>query len=142
MQSTNKPILGFDFGTKRIGVAVGQQLTATATPLPIIEAPNKQLKWQAISDLIAEWQPAALIVGIPLNMDGSEQEMTALAQKFCRQLEGRYNLPVYPVDERLTSVAVKEQIADGEIEQKASERYQQIDSLSAQMILQEWLNSI
>jgi putative Holliday junction resolvase len=135
-QDTNKPhtqtLLGFDYGRKRIGVAVGQRLTGSATPLTTIQAHAGQPDWTAISHLIAEWKPDALVVGIPYHMDGSEQDMSRAAQRFCRQLEGRYGLPVYPAEERLSSYVVETGLRAGA---KAAE----IDPFSAQVILQDWL---
>jgi len=123
-------LLGFDYGRKRIGVAVGQRLTATATALTTVRAREGKPDWPAISRLVAEWQPQALVVGIPYHMDGSEQNMTRDAQRFCRQLEGRYGLPVYRAEERLSSYIVEAGLPAGDRE---------IDPLAAQVILQDWL---
>src|SRR5210317_2145775 len=102
-----KTLLGFDYGRKRIGVAVGQQVTQSATALTTVSARDGKPDWPAITRLIEEWKPDALVVGIPYHMDGSEQDMTRAAQRFCRQLEGRYRLPVHPADERLSSFIVE-----------------------------------
>jgi putative Holliday junction resolvase len=125
-------LLGFDYGRKRIGVAVGQTLTASATALTTVQARDGRPDWQAISRLIADWKPGALVVGIPYHMDGAEQAMTADAQRFCRQLEGRYGLPVHRAEERLTSYVVESGLAHN------TDR-RTIDPLSAQVILQDWL---
>jgi putative Holliday junction resolvase len=125
-------LIGFDYGRKRIGVAVGQQLTGSATPLTTVSAHNSKPDWASISRLIAEWKPDALVVGIPYHMDGSEQEMTKAAQRFCRQLEGRYNLPVHRAEERLSSYVVEAGLPAGA-------KGRAIDPLSAQVILQDWL---
>ncbi len=125
-------LLGFDYGRKRIGVAVGQTLTASATALTTVQARDGRPDWPAISHLITEWDPGALVVGIPYHMDGTEQDMTANAQRFCRQLEGRYGLPVHRAEERLTSYIVESSMA-----QKANR--QDTNPLSAQVILQDWL---
>jgi len=125
-------LLGFDYGHKRIGVAVGQQLTASATPLTTVPAHDGKPDWSAIAHLIAEWKPDALVVGIPYHMDGSEQDMTRAAQRFCRQLEGRFQLPVHGAEERLSSYVVEAGLStDG--------KRTAIDPLSAQVILQDWL---
>lgn len=124
-------LLGFDYGRKRIGVAVGQPLTATATPLTTVRARDGKPDWPTISRLVAEWKPDALVVGIPYHMDGSEQDMTRNAQRFCRQLEGRYGLPVYRAEERLSSYIVETGSASGGA--------RDIDPLAAQVILQDWL---
>lgn len=123
-------VLGFDFGEWKIGVAVGQTLTATATGLKILKSPNKKPDWEAIAKLIEEWQPGALVVGIPLNMYDEEQVMTHAARRFSRQLHGRFNLPVHEADERLSSREAQNQVGTDK----------QIDDIAAQIILQGWLN--
>jgi len=126
-------LLGFDYGRKRIGVAVGQQITRSATALTTVRARDGKPDWPAISHLIEEWKPDALVVGIPYHMDGSEQDMTQAAQRFCRQLEGRYRLPVYQTDERLTSYIVESSLSG------KSNAHQDVDPLAARLILQDWL---
>lgn len=130
-------LLGFDFGTRRIGVAVGQQLTATAAPLVTLKNRDGAPDWEAIGRLLEEWQPTALVVGLPLNMDGSEQEMTRLARRFGNRLAGRYNLPVYPVDERLTSLEAEQRLTDSGVR---THNKGDVDRLAAQSILQTWLD--
>lgn len=125
-------LLGFDYGRKRIGVAVGQRLTCSATALTTIRARDGKPDWAAISRLLEEWKPDALVVGIPYHMDDTEQEMTRAAQRFSRQLQGRYHLPVHCAEERLTSYVVESGLKD-----KAGQT--EIDPLSAQIILQDWL---
>ncbi len=125
-------LLGFDFGRKRIGVAVGQQLTCSATALTTIQARDGKPDWPAISRLLDEWKPGALVVGIPYHMDGTEQDMTQAARRFVRQLEGRYQLPVHHAEERLTSYVIESSL--NEAVNKVD-----IDPLSAQVILQDWL---
>jgi putative Holliday junction resolvase len=127
-----RTVLGFDYGSRRIGVAVGQTLTGSATPLSTIRARDGKPDWPAIAKLIADWKPDALVVGIPYHMDGSEQDMTRAAQRFCRQLEGRYRLPVHRAEERLSSYVVESDRS------RASDR-REIDPLAAQVILQDWL---
>lgn len=128
-------LLGFDYGTKRIGIAVGQTLTGSARPLTIVRARDGKPDWEAISRLIAEWQPAALVVGLPVHMDGTEHERTARARRFGNQLAGRYNLPVHRVDERLTSYEAEQALrAQG----KGGEA---LDAVAAQLILQSWLDA-
>ncbi len=126
-------LLGFDFGTKRIGVAVGQTITQTARPLETVKAQQ----WDAIDKLVKHWQPDALVVGIPLNMDGSEQKLTQLAKQFVTALKNRYQLPTYEMDERLTTQSVRENLfSKGGYKALHKEA---IDSLAAQLILQNWL---
>ena len=106
-----KCVMGFDHGSKRIGVAVGQTLTATARPLTTIRVKNQQLNWETITSLIQEWQPEILIVGWPQHADGSESSSTVAARYFAQQLQERYHLPVHTIDETLSSVAAAEQIS-------------------------------
>lgn len=124
-------LLGFDFGEKRIGVATGQMITGTAEPLKVITSRDRKPDWTAIEALIREWNPDALVVGIPLHLDGSRQPMTAAAEKFGRQLEGRFGLVVYQADERLSS--------DGAITNGNNTEI--IDALAAQIILESWMNN-
>lgn len=100
-------VLAFDFGLRHIGVAVGQAVTATATPLTAIAASDDGPNWRDLTQLVDRWQPARLLVGLPLNMDGSESEMSGQARNFANELERRFNLPVHMVDERLTTFAAK-----------------------------------
>jgi len=97
-------VLGLDYGSRRIGVATGNGVTGTAQPLVTIDARGDG-RWQALSSLIRQWQPAALVVGVPRHPDGAAHENTTHAQRFSRQLQGRYRLPVHEVDERYTTVA-------------------------------------
>lgn len=122
-------LLCFDFGTKRIGVAVGQTLTDTATPLEIIPVRNNRPDWDRIGALIRQWQPRALLVGNPLNIDGSRQQLTAYADKFAGKLKGRFRLPVLRAEERLTTVEARSRRRDGD----------HIDDVAAQLILEGWL---
>ena len=103
-------ILAFDFGTRRIGVAVGEMMLRTARPLTTISGEANAARFEAIGRLIAEWQPARLVVGLPLALDGSEHEMTARCRRFANQLHGRFRLPVEFADERLSSVAAEERL--------------------------------
>jgi putative Holliday junction resolvase len=127
-----RTLLGFDFGTRRIGVATGQTITGTATALATIESRNGQPDWDAITALIETWQPDALVVGLALHADGSDSAVSIAARRFMRQLEGRYRLPVYGMDERLSS-----QAASGAREAAHSG----IDAAAACIILQDWLDS-
>ncbi len=131
-------LLGFDFGLKRIGVAVGQTVTKTARPLTMLPAIQGIPSWETVQKLINDWQPDALVVGIPLNMDGTTQTLTELAQQFAHRLKERFNLPIYEVDERLTSVEAKDNVFK-QGGYKALKKTQ-IDSIAAQLILQNWLD--
>src|SRR5690606_35895115 len=101
-------VIGFDFGTHSIGVAVGQSLTGTATPLNALKAKDGQPNWELVATLFTQWQPDIIVVGLPLNMDGTEQPLTELARKFANRLHGRFGVQVVLQDERLTTVAAKE----------------------------------
>lgn len=103
-------LLGFDYGTRQIGVAVGQMITGQARELCVLKAQNGVPDWQQIEALLKEWQPDALVVGVPFHPDGAPHENTGRAQKFARQLRGRFGLPVYEVDERYSTT---EALADG-----------------------------
>jgi len=130
-------LLGFDFGEKRTGVAVGQSLTGTATALTTLNSQRNKPDWLGIEALIKEWQPNALVVGIPVHMDGTEQAMTLAARKFARQLEGRFQLPVHEAEERLSSVEAEEALgANPDKADKAD-----IDREAARIILQSWLGT-
>lgn len=133
-------VMGFDFGTRQIGVAVGQTLTASAEPLTHIRARDGIPDWDEIAQLIREWRPQALIVGLPLNMDGSPSDMSARAEKFARRLHGRFQLPVHTVDERLSTFAAKQSLRDNGRSPR-SYRDDPVDSLAAALLLQTWLNT-
>jgi putative Holliday junction resolvase len=130
-------LLGFDYGTKQIGVAVGQVITGQARELCILKAQNGVPDWQKVEALIKEWQPDAIVVGLPLNMDGSRSEMSERAEKFARRLNGRFNLPVHTHDERLTTFEAKGQrLRQG---QNSGYRERPVDALAAALVLQGWL---
>ncbi|MFN7096196.1 MAG: Holliday junction resolvase RuvX [Gammaproteobacteria bacterium] len=130
-------LFGIDFGLRRIGIAVGQTLTQHANPLKIILAQKGEPDWGQFEKLIKEWQPLALIIGIPLNMDGTTQPMTYKARRFAMQLKNRYQLPVHGMDERLTSREVRQNL----FEQGGYRAIQKhdIDALAAKIILEEWM---
>ncbi|MGX5217626.1 Holliday junction resolvase RuvX [Pseudomonas segetis] len=130
-------LLGFDYGTKQIGVAVGQVITGQARELCILKAQNGVPDWQKVEALVREWQPDAIVVGLPLNMDGSPSDMSERAQKFARRLHGRFNLPVHTHDERLTTYAAKgERLQQG---QNSGYRERPVDALAAALLLEGWL---
>ena len=133
----SQQVLGFDFGLKRIGVAVGQTLTKTAKPLVTLQAQDGTPRWEDVAKLIAEWQPDILVVGIPLNMDGTSQPLTDFAKRFANALELHYHLPVYGMDERLSTVDARERLFE-------SGGYRAIksgivDQVAAQLILESWM---
>jgi putative Holliday junction resolvase len=124
-------VLGFDFGLKRIGVAVGQTVTQTASPEAIVASRDGKPDWEHISRLFAKWQPVAIVVGLPLHLDGSPQPLTQAARKFGQRLCGRYHCPVFYIEEQLSSV---------EAERRGLNRTH-IDDHAAQVILESWLQS-
>jgi len=132
-----RTLLGFDFGTKRIGIAIAQEITGTANPLTTITAIKHKPDWDSITKIIKEWQPDLLVVGLPLHMDGSEQPMTQAARRFSNQLNGRYQIPVTLMDERLSSNEAESILNDRSLFQDKA----QIDMISAQLILQSWMSS-
>lgn len=123
---TDGVVLAFDFGVRRIGVAIGNSVTREARPLATIDAAGSGGPWAVIGKLIADWQPARLIVGVPLHPDGTPHEMTARCERFARQLEGRFRLPVARVDERYSSA-----VATGAVD---------VDAAAAALILQQWFD--
>ena len=133
-----RTFLGFDFGMKNIGVAVGQELTKTANPLTVIKAREGIPNWDQIKTLLDQWSPQLLVVGLPINMDGSEQEMTAAARRFGNRLNGRFHIPVDWQDERLTTFEALDQL--GIRSKMQSNKREDVDRISAQLILQSWLN--
>tara|TARA_B100001093_G_scaffold174973_1_gene167709 strand:- start:2008 stop:2391 length:384 start_codon:yes stop_codon:yes gene_type:complete len=124
----NSIIMGFDFGIKRIGIAVGQKVTKTATGLAVVKALDGIPKWDYLDTIVLDWQPERFIVGLPINMDGSKSEMSKRAQKFSRRISGRYNINSEMFDERLTSFEAREH--DGKTH---------IDAIAAKIILESWL---
>ncbi|HEY9150974.1 MAG TPA: Holliday junction resolvase RuvX [Gammaproteobacteria bacterium] len=124
-------LLGFDYGQRRIGVAVGQTITATATALTTLAARDGQPDWAEVTALIEQWRPDALVVGLPLRLDGTESELSRAAQRFARRLEGRYKRPVHLMDERLSSRTAEQTRTRGGARQG-------LDALAAQVILQDW----
>jgi putative Holliday junction resolvase len=130
-QSTR--VIGFDFGSYWIGVAVGQTLTREATPLPAL----RNSDWKAIARLLDEWQPQQLVVGLPFSMNGEDDEMTARAKRFGRQLEGRFGITTCMVDERLTTREAYQIAAESQRHKSKTE----IDSLSAAIITESWLQN-
>lgn len=137
MKSAPRTVIAFDFGLRQIGVAVGNCLLGTSQPLPILRAREGTPDWAAVTRLIEEWKPDLLVVGDPLNMDGSDSASSERARKFARRLHGRLGLPVEMSDERLTSFEAKrDSLARGH---PGDFTAQPIDSLAAELILQTWL---
>lgn len=133
--------LGFDFGLKRIGVAVGQSLTGSASPLGVVPVKGGEPDWDALARLIQEWRPDSLVVGLPYNMDLSEQEMTQHARRFAEGLAARFPLPVHTVDERLSSREAEAQLKQRRQQGRRRLTREDIDGAAAGVILESWFNS-
>lgn len=132
--------LGFDFGTRRIGVAVGNAITGQAQALTTLVHHNAP-DFDAIGQLVTEWRPTALIVGLPLRDDGSAQAMTANARAFITQLDERFDLPVRAVDERFSTIEAAERLRSARASGSRRKRLAKgdADSMAAQIILEGWL---
>jgi putative Holliday junction resolvase len=131
-------VLAFDFGERRIGVAVGEIQLGMAHPLATIEAESNDLRFARIEKLVSEWHPVLLLVGLPLAMDGSEHATTALARRFAQRLEGRYGIETRLVDERLTSVEAERQMREMGKDVRSSRA--KVDQLAARLILESYFN--
>jgi len=132
----SKTFLAFDFGERRIGVAIGNDLTETANPLTAIDATNDDGRFSAISVLVKDWTPNAFVVGRPAHPDGKAHAMTARCEKFARQLEGRFDRPAYLVDERYTSVDAAKALSGSKL--TGQRRKQAIDAEAAAQILRRF----
>jgi len=133
-------VLGFDYGTKSIGVAIGQSLTGSANPLLSIKAVDGIPKWEEIGMLIEEWKPDLVVVGLPLNMDGSEQEMTQRAKKFANRINGRFGVKIATQDERLTTADAKARLF--EMGGYKALTKGQVDAMSAVLIIESYFESL
>ena len=137
--ATEQTLLGFDFGTKSIGVAVGQLITGTAAPLSALKAVDGIPNWDILEKVFNEWQPQRIIVGLPLNMDGTNQQVTFAAKKFANRLHARFKVPVDTCDERLTTADAKSRLFElGGYKKLTKDK---IDSVSACLILESWMES-
>lgn len=140
--TTTLTAMSFDYGTKKIGVAVGQSITKTASPLAVLNARDGIPDWTVMEKLVQEWKPGAFIVGMPFNMDGTKNDMTLKAQKFLQRLSGRFNIPCYSMDERLSSREAKDiRKTMAEAHGKRYNDKEVIDSLAAQLILENWFSA-
>lgn len=131
-------LLAFDFGTKRIGIAVGNTISSTARPLTTINDEKNDTRFAVIASLIKEWQPSALVVGLPCNDDGTPHEMTALCRRFANRLKGRFDLPTLLVDERYTSAAASTVLNERGI--RGIKQKSLLDQYAAQQILQAYFD--
>lgn len=127
-------LIGFDYGPRKIGVAIGQTITGSAAPLATLRSRGTRPDWPRIEALIREWQPEAAVVGLPFNMNDTETAIAPRVRRFARQIQGRFGLCVHLVDERLTSLAAREPLG-----RRAASR-ETIDALAAKLILETWLS--
>jgi len=133
-------VLAFDFGERRIGVAVGEHLIHSANPLLTIDNESNEVRFTAITQLVNEWRPTLLVVGLPLSLDGSETEVTQLCKKFARRLNGRFNLPVALIDERYSSAEASQLLNETGIKGRAQKAM--LDQVAAQTILRSYFDSL
>jgi len=139
-------VLGFDYGSKRIGVAVGHELTKHASALATLNLTSQQIDWNSLDQIVADWQPQALVVGLPLNADATEHALTRVVKQFGDQLQKRYNLPVFWQDERLTSHEAQRIIAASQsgdsmrTRRKRKPKTGEVDRTAAMLILESWFN--
>lgn len=131
-------VLAFDFGRKRIGVAVGSQELGLAHPLATVDAEKADNRFSGIRELITEWQPVLLVVGLPVHADGSEHELTRLSRRFAKQLGGRFGIPVALVDERYTSISASSALREAGV--KGKKQKPMLDQVAAQLILQAYFD--
>ncbi len=135
-ETGQRTVLAFDFGTKSIGVAVGQEITGTASPLAALKATDGIPDWEKVGQLFKDWTPDLAVVGLPLNMDGTEQEVTRRARKFANRLNGRFQVAIDTWDERLSTVDAKAMLFElGGYKKLTKEK---IDSVSACVIFTSW----
>jgi len=144
MTGRGEVVLAFDYGTRRIGVAVGQTLTGTASPAGFLASSDAGPDWQAVKQCLHEWAPSRLLVGLPYNMDGSDTVLTATCRAFGDELAQRFGLPVEFVDERLTSRAATDELREARRSGAKTRRVrpEDIDALAARLILESWLREI
>ena len=137
-------VLGFDFGESRIGIAVGQRFTKTASSLCTLRATNGKPNWDEIKKIVSEWNPEVFVIGLPINMDGTISEMSEKTRKFARKLNGRFNTPVHMIDERLSTVeamsSIRLSLTTHRMKSVKKRTLPSIDSESARIILTSWLN--
>jgi putative Holliday junction resolvase len=139
--STPLTLFGIDYGTRKIGVAVGQNLTNTAMGIAVVPVRGGEPVWDELDKLVQHWKPGAFVVGLPLNMDGSESDMSAKAQKFMQTLTARYHKPCHAVDERLSTRAAREITRDNaELLGKRPNDRAKVDAMAAQLLLESWFS--
>ena len=135
----SKPVtvMSFDYGTEKIGIAIGQSISSTAEPLTIIRAKDGIPNWSEITGLTESWRPNYFVVGLPYNLDGSDSKLLQRALKFAKRLNGRFNIPTFGIDERLSSKAATEKFKTGNPKNFVRN---EIDDIAAQIILETWFS--
>ena len=135
----SKPVtvMSFDYGTEKIGIAIGQSISSTAEPLTIIRAKDGIPNWSEITGLTESWRPNYFVVGLPYNLDGSDSKLLQRALKFAKRLNGRFNIPTFGIDERLSSETAKEKYKIGSLKNTIRK---EIDDVAAQIILETWFS--
>lgn len=134
-------VMGFDFGLKRIGVAIGQTISQTASPEAIVASRDGRPDWDHITQLIEHWHPCALVVGLPMRLNGEEQALTQPARKFGQRLSGRYQTPVFYIEEQLSSIEAENRFKASRKPARKGGHTQSLDDHAAQIILQNWLEN-
>ena len=135
-------ILAFDFGLKRTGVAVGNTLTGSATPECTLQSKDEKPDWDGITRLIEAWKPEKVVVGMPTELDGGENTLTKRVERFCNQINGRYNLPVEQENEQFSSVEAAERLKElRQSGRKQKIKKEELDKIAASIILERWMQS-
>jgi putative Holliday junction resolvase len=137
--STPIKALGFDYGTQKIGVAYGQSLTGTASAVGILKAKDGIPDWTQIERLLEEWKPDVVVVGLPFNLDGSDSELLVRATKFGNRIHGRFGLPCFGIDERLSSIEARQIMLE---DQSRTNKKAAIDDIAAKLILENWFSEL
>lgn len=135
-------ILAFDFGLQRTGVAVGNTLTGSASPESTLQSRDEKPDWDGISKLIEEWKPELIVVGMPTELDGSENPLKKRIERFCNQLNGRYNLPVEQENEQFTSIEAAQRLKQlRQSGRKQKVKKEEVDKIAASIILENWMKN-
>ncbi len=141
--TSHQSYFGIDYGTRKIGAAVGQTLTRTAMGIAVVPVRNGEVEWKELDSLVQRWKPNAFVVGMPYNMDGTESDMTAAAQKFARRISERYQKPWHPMDERLSTRAAREITRENaEMLGKKYNDKTKVDAMVAQLLLESWFATL
>ena len=138
MSANITTVLGIDYGLRRIGIATGQTITGSASPITTLNQINGSTDWEAIENLIDQWKPQALIVGMPYYLDGKENDMTKVVEAFCLELEQRFTIPIFKINEALSSYEAETMLKKNTKIGKHNKH--EIDKMAAAIIVQNWLD--